>query len=264
MRFRSFLFGEETPDAGSWPHSYVCVCISWLCQRSCSDASDTALLTIALWWFQARLLTPEEIGAIGLQPANRHPVLAGFFDLHLFGSAFPALLVVSITLVPRIEMLLFVVGIGLCGLFYEFIYLRFSSNHSNVCTLGERMAGCSSEHGSKEWYSLFTQSRWLLFLTCFVLLLYPGNAFDSIIERAIHGHPPSLLLVIGRSVYVAAFLVSIYNITQGKFGWSIIPYIFLSVQIIFSIDLTGLLLVHIVKWMNLFSISLLTIMLAYI
>lgn len=222
-----------------------------------------ALLTLALWWFQVRIPGPDEVGAKGLQLAKKHPVLAVFFDLHIVGSLFPVLLVLSITLVPEFWMLILVVVIGICLSFYVFMYPRFPSFRATFCTPGECMAGCFLENSSRVWYSPFTQSRWLLFLTLFILLLYPRNAFDSVIEQAVHGNPPSFLLVLSRSIYVIVFLTSIYRIAQGEFGWSIVPYIFLSLQLLFIHPLNDLLPIQVIKGLDIFSISLLTIALAH-
>lgn len=225
--------------------------------------SVVLVLALSFWWLHVRILSPEEVGATGLQASERHHILAGFFDLHVAGALFPPFLILCIMISPTMVMLAVGSIAWICLVFYLFLYPRFPSFRTPFCTPGEAMAGCALEQGVKVWYTPFTQSRWLLFLLLWILLLYPSNAFDSIIQQAVQGEAPSLLVVLGRTVYVVIFLVSIYHLSQARFGWAIVPYVLLSIQVLASPFIVDRQLVLVVKGINLVLMSMLTIMVAF-
>ena len=167
-----------------------------------------------------------------MQPAKNHRFTAAFFDVFIIGSIVQAVgcILISITS-PRLAGFLALVS-GSGYLLWILVYHLFFAKNSKFCTLGETISGCRIEPEGKSWFTLYDRSRWFLFLTLFLLLLIPANAFDEF-QRA-QNYP--IAMILGRTMFVCIFLWSIYLIALGYFRWSIAIFILLAPRLIGAIS----------------------------
>jgi len=162
-----------------------------------------------------------------MKSARKHRFVAFLFDLCVLGSVVGIVssLVISLTspsLADSVDLL-----VGVVFLLVFAVYHLALAGRSGFCTPGESMAGCRVTRQGKEWSTIYTRSRWFLFLTLFLLLLSPGNAFDVL--RMAGTFP--LLQVLSISCYVVVFVWAVYRVALGGFLWSIALYAFLGLHV---------------------------------
>jgi hypothetical protein len=165
-----------------------------------------------------------------MREAKRHQVTAMIFDMYVVGSIvqIPLALITVIGKFSSAWVLWLVVG-GICmvGLI---VYHIFFARKAHFCTPGETMAGATMRGENKIWQSVFRISRWFLFLSLFLLLLYPGNAFDSIWEQ-----PWTGARLAGTTISTLLFVYAAFKIAVGEFMWVIAPSLLLGIQMVFAI-----------------------------
>jgi len=163
-----------------------------------------------------------------VRPAKKHQIIAAFFDAYVIGSVVQVLVTILTSLTSTDAAGMIWLPLAVLYLLAIIVYHAAFAGRALFCSPGETMAGCRVVADGKSWFTVYTKSRWFLFLTLFFLLFLPANAFDAM-QRA-NEYP--LPKVLGRSVYVCLFLLTIYRIAIGRFRWAIVAYIFLGLNII--------------------------------
>ena len=163
-----------------------------------------------------------------MRPAKKHRIIAAFFDAYVIGSLVQVLVTILTSLIPTDTAGMIWLPFAVFYLLAVIVYHTAFAGRVLFCSPGETMAGCRIVANGKSWFTVYTQSRWFLFLTLFFLLTLPANAFDTM-QRA-NEYP--LPMVLGKSVYVCLFLLTIYRIAIGRFRWAIVAYIFLGLHVI--------------------------------
>jgi hypothetical protein len=168
-----------------------------------------------------------------MKPAKNHRITAAFFDLFIIGSAVQAwaALMTSLTSPDYADAIFGLLSL-VCFLGIV-VYHSALARRVQFCTPGESVAGCALAPDGKEWFTIYTRSRWFLFLTLFFLLLNPGNTFDTM--RTAGRFP--LLLVVLYSCYVFFFLLAVYRMALGRFLWSLLLFALLGLEALVCIAL---------------------------
>lgn len=159
-------------------------------------------------------------------PAKRHRIIAVFFDIMVIGSVVQVINSTILALTSAAFYKPLATATGISYLLAIILYHTTFAKRVAFCTPGEMMAGCRRFNEEKSWYTLFTKSRWFLFLTLIFLLILPANAFDEM--QAATEYP--VLKVAGRSIYVIIILLSIYRLALGHFRWARLLFVLLAFQ----------------------------------
>ncbi len=153
-----------------------------------------------------------------MRPAKSRRFIAFIFDMMVIGSLIQVGSSVLMALIQPEDNhpILIVTAVGY--LLAILIYHLAVAGRVRFCTPGETMAGCCVEAEGKIWRSLFVQSRWFLFLSLFLLLIIPANAFEEMQRYNDYPFPQ----VFSRSLYVCLFLWSVYAVAAGRVRWAIL------------------------------------------
>ncbi len=165
-----------------------------------------------------------------MNTSKRYQVTAALFDVLFMGTVISTFLGVlrAFIHISWFETLLSVLVVSY--LLFIIVYHSVLSKRLNVCTFGERMTGCSLETGQKHWRNPFQRSRWLLFLSLFIVLLYPANTFDSILDT--DTPRPPLNVVAAKSLRVLLFFTAVFKISQGVFKWAGVIYFYQGIRLL--------------------------------
>ena len=170
-----------------------------------------------------------------MRPAKKHRITAAFLDIFIIGSLVQVAGSILISLTSPEAAGLLSLPLAAIYIVAIIVYHSAFARRARFCSPGETIAGCRAMPDGKAWISIFTKSRWFLFLTIFFLLLLPANAFDAM-QRA-NEYP--LPKVIGRSIYVFLLLWAICRIAIGRFRWAIAALIFLALHLLGAVAHLG-------------------------
>ena len=166
-----------------------------------------------------------------MKEAKNRRVTAFFFDVFFIGSIiqiFSAFFIsfTSTKIALHVNLSCAILYLGSLILYHSLFAKKIA-----FCTPGESMAGCMLIEGGKKWFSHFNKSRWFLFITLFLLLINPANAFDSIQKTMQYPLP----MILGTSIRVILLLFMIFQISKGNFVWSVGLFIYYFLQLVIAL-----------------------------
>jgi tetratricopeptide (TPR) repeat protein len=192
-----------------------------------------------------------------LREVKRQQFAAAFFDFFIVNSVFQALMGIIYAVGSyKLSGLMNFIGTLLVFLLVLSYHL-FVTWEIHFRSPGEYITGCRIIENKKRWISVFSRSRWFLFIVLLILLYYPPAAFN-VMEKT---GGWKLLTALGRVVSVGVFITSVWYIALGYFKWSVPVYLILCVHMaaVLLIPMPVRELVFVTIERNLFLMTLLTV-----